>query len=214
MALRFNYSVVVAALDRDGIAVAQQRVGAGDLTLVTPSVFPANQLVSLYSAGNLSGTTFTVYGTAPAPSGQTGPDMSVAIAGPNATTIEVAGFGTVTRVATSGTIASDVEVGWVASGYSPLWPCDARANPFQVGFGCVIASGTPTFSVQHTFSTLYSGDGIPPNQGLFSWFTNAAVDNEAASIDGNYDKPISALRMKVVGAGTVTLQGYQAVGGG
>lgn len=205
MPLGFDKTVTVSAADRDGIAVSQSPSGAGDLTLVSSTVdLPGDgQLVTLYAPGNMSGVTFTIYGTAP---GSTTP-MSVSTAGPNAATKNVEGFGTVTRVAVSAA-ATSVEVGWEATGYSQMWPCDWIANPFQIGFGCYITTGSPTYSVQHTFADLYEETANP---GLFEWFTNGTVAAVTASTDGNYDKPISALRLAVTGAGTaVHMKGWQA----
>lgn len=207
MPLGFDKTVTVSAADRDGIAVSQSPAGAGDLTLVSAiGTLPGvGQLVTLYAPTDMSSVDFTIYGTAP---GSTTP-MSVTTAGPDSTTKNIDGFGTVTRVAVSGA-ATDVEVGWAAVGYSQMWPCDWRANPFQIGFGCAIKTGSPTYSVQHTFADLY-GDGVNP--GEFEWFINSGVNDASASTDGNYCKPISALRLVVTGAGTsVHLKGWQAVG--
>jgi len=207
MPVGFDKTVTVSAADRDGIAASQSPSGAGDLTLVSSTVtLPGvGQLVTLYAPGNMSGVTFTIYGTAP---GSTTP-MSISTAGPNATTKSVDGFGTVTRVAVSGA-ATSVEVGWEATGYSQMWPCDWLANPFQIGFGCAIKTGSPTYSVQHTFADLY-GDSVNP--GDFEWFINGDVSSVTASTDGNYCKPISALRLVVTGSGTsVHMKGWQAVG--
>ena len=205
MPLGFDKTVTVSAADRDGIAASQSPSGAGDLTLVSSTVdLPGDgQLVTLYAPGNMSGVTFTIYGTAP---GSTTP-MSVTTAGPNATTKNVEGFGTVTRVAVSAA-ATSVEVGWEATGYSQMWPCDWLANPFQIGFGCSLVTGSPTFSVQHTFADLY-GESVNP--GTFVWFTNTGVSGASSNTAGNYTTPISALRLTVTGSGTaVNLKGWQS----
>lgn len=108
-----TYVASPTALDADGVCAAQQIADAGNLTingaLATSGVatFGEQQRVTLYSAGNLSALTFTVYGTT-----KFGDSISEAIAGPNAGTVTTtANFKTVTRVAVSGAVGTNVTVG-------------------------------------------------------------------------------------------------------
>ena len=81
---------VPVVTDRDGIAQAQQRTGAGNLTLNGVGVadgvylagFDGGRHVTLYSAGNLSAITFTVTGT-----DKDGAAQTEDITGPNITTV-------------------------------------------------------------------------------------------------------------------------------
>jgi hypothetical protein len=167
-------------------------------------------MVTLTSAADLSAINFTVTGTPP---GNPRKTISVTVAGPNATTKNVNYFGTVTDITASAAFnPNQVSAGWTNVGVSPAWVCDVRQAPFALGFGCVIQTGTPTLSVQHTFSTMFEPYGnIDPT--TWEWFTNAAINGLAVSTDGNYAFPVSAVRMVVNGTGTVTFKGYQAVVG-
>lgn len=208
MSLRINKTVTVAALDADGIAASQTLDAAGYLTLASASVDTNNQMVTLTSTADLSGLTYTVTGTVPGDPGHT---MSVSVAGPNNETVEVDYFGTVTSIYCSGDMNTDeVSAGWTDKGVSQAWPCDVRQTPFAIGFGCVIEDGTPAFSVQHTFSSVYGTDVDPTT---WEWFTNSSVSAETTNTDGNYAFPVSAIRLYVNGAGSVSFRGYQAVQG-
>ena len=108
-----SYTASPTAADRDGVCAAQTTAGAGDLVIAGAlaaggiATFGEQQRVTLYSAADLRALTFTVYGTT-----AFGDSISEAIVGPNATTITTtANFKTVTRVATSGAVGTNVEVG-------------------------------------------------------------------------------------------------------
>lgn len=108
-----SYTASPTAADRDGVCAAQTTAGAGDLVIAGilasggVATFGEQQRVTIYSGGNLSGLTFTVYGAT-----AFGDSISEAIAGPNATTVTTtANFKTVTRVAADGAVGTNVEVG-------------------------------------------------------------------------------------------------------
>lgn len=74
---------------------------------------------------------------------------------------------------------------------------DREQAPFAVGFG-VIASGTVTYTVQHTFDDV-------------NWFNHGTVVNATTSLDGNYAFPVSAIRLNVTaGTGSATITILQA----
>lgn len=171
---RQHFYVTCADEDRDGIAAAQQRVGAGTLTLngalVSGGVYTASDgtadtagstvkvghQVSIYSAGNLSGVTFTVIGTDP-----DGHALSEAITGPNNTTVESTNyFRTVTSVSTSGTIASDAEVGIVDEIATQRVLIEPRAASYAPGIGVHI-SGTASLTAQVSMSDPYDSAVTP-----------------------------------------------------
>lgn len=132
--------------DGNGIAEAQQRTGAGNLTLVSSTVtLTPPRFVTLTSLGNLSGVTFTITGTAPNGSSQT-----ESLAGPNANTVtSTLTFATITSIATSATVGTDVEAGYTQSGYSAWWPLDIY-TPNQVTTISVNVTGTINYSVEYT----------------------------------------------------------------
>lgn len=77
------------------------------------------------------------------------------------------------------------------------------STPFNVGFGVTI-SGTPTYTVQHTFDN-------PWETTSPVWFDHPTVSGETANADGNYAFPVAAIKVAVTsGTGTATLTVIQA----
>ena len=84
---------------------------------------------------------------------------------------------------------------------------DYRQNDFKVGFG-VTASGTVTYSIQHSFDDPadFATDAAY-NSGA-TWFDNDDTDLVGATTnqDGNYAFPIQSSRVSVTaGSGTATI---------
>ena len=100
------------------------------------------------------------------------------------------------------------QVTLTTSGNSSPIMLDQHISPFAVGFGVVkIGTGDITFTVQHTFDNLYA-------ETSGTWFDHSTVSGKTASIDGNYDKPVCAIRLNagatVSGTSTVVLKAWQA----
>lgn len=70
---------------------------------------------------------------------------------------------------------------------------DWRSCPFNVGIGCVVNGGSPTFSVQHSFES-------PP----VNWFNNVNITAAIANADTNYMFPVQYIRLDVTGVGSPT----------
>jgi hypothetical protein len=129
--------------DADLFALAQTTAGAGDLVLTGAA--PASQArVTLYSAGDLSAVTFTVYGT-----NANAASFSEAIVGPNADTVTtLANFATVTRVAASAAVRSNATVGIAAAAETAWLPLDVRRA--LKGVAVELSSGASlTYEVQY-----------------------------------------------------------------
>jgi hypothetical protein len=112
-----SYTAAPSALDADSACAAQQLLAAGDLlingALASGGVatFGEQQRVTLYSAGNLSGLTFTIYGTT-----VIGDPIVITTAGPNNNTITTtANLKTITRIAASGAVGTNIIVGNAAA---------------------------------------------------------------------------------------------------
>lgn len=110
---------IPAATDRDGISLAQTTAGAGNLLLNGAGVsggtysagFDGGRKITLYSLGNLSTLTFTVTGT-----DKNGAAQTEDITGPNATTVTgTKFFQSVTQIAVTGAVGTNVEGGFAAS---------------------------------------------------------------------------------------------------
>lgn len=102
--------------------------------------------------------------------------------------------------APSGLGGETVDIGYTADSVSetvhPELNSSITDGAFNIGFGCTVGTGTPTYTVQHTY------DGV-------AWFNHASVAAETTSQDGAYTSPISAIRLLWAAAGQVTLTGYQ-----
>jgi hypothetical protein len=154
-----------AALDADSIALSQSIASATDAVLngvlaattsqfvsqIPPEVskvvatLSVSGKVSIASAGNDSGMTFTVYGT-----NNGGSLISEALAGGNVATVStLKSFNTVTRVAASAATAAAITVGTLQSGSTDWIPLDIYV-PNQVTNISATVTGTINYSVQYT----------------------------------------------------------------
>lgn len=198
----------LTAADADGIAQAQQTVGAADLTLNGALVaggvaqLDAQRKVGIASAGNLSAVTFTVYGT-----DQAGNSISESLAGPNNNTVSTTlDFYTVARVAVSGAVGTNVTVGTTGVGASAPIPLDQYISPFNVSIGCTV-TGTIDYTVQYTFDAVFA------SAGPFTWTNHADLTAQTATADGTYISPVSATRVLTnSGTGSVAMNVMQAGG--
>jgi hypothetical protein len=201
----------LTAADADGIAQAQQLGAAGDLTLDGDLVaggvaqLNAQRKVGIASTGNLSAITFTVYGT-----DQAGRTISEALAGPNNNTVSTTlDFYTVTRVAASAAVATDVEVGTTEVGASMPIPLDQYLTPFNVSLVCDV-TGTVNYTVQFTGDDVFAGTGVGP----FTWFDHPDITGSTADDTGTYISPVTATRIVTnSGTGSVAFTILQAGAG-
>jgi len=87
-------------------------------------------------------------------------------------------------------------------GSSPAIVMNTNLSPFNVGFG-VVATGTVTYSVQHTFDD--------PAVGFTTWFTHPTIADKTDNQDGNYAFPVTGIKVLVTaGDGSATLKLVQA----
>lgn len=181
----------------NNIALAQTAAGAGDLTLNGSLVaggvaqLDAQRKVGISSTGNLSAVTFTVYGT-----NQAGVSISEALAGPNNSTVSTTlDFYTVTRVAVSAAVATNVTVGTTTVGASMPIPLDLYLDPFDVSL-FVDVTGTVNVTVE------YTGDAtVLTSTGPFLWFAHADLTSVTADDVGTIISPVTAVRL-VTNSGT------------
>lgn len=196
----------LTAADDDGIALAQQTVGAADLTLNGPFVtagvaqLDEQRKVGITSVGDLHAVTFTVYGT-----DQTGNSISESLAGPNNGTVSTTlDFYTVTRVAVDGAVGTDVIVGTTGVGALQPIPLDIYLDPFNATLNCV-ASGTVNYTAQYTFDNVFSG------AGPFNWVNHGDLTAKTSTATGTLISPVTAVRLVTnSGTGTITFNVIQA----
>lgn len=129
-----------------------------------------------------------------------GRPLTETLTGPNtsATVTSSGYFLTLTSATPSATIGADTfDIGWAAASISPSYfPPNVQVPQFNIGFGCRVVSGSPTYTVQHTY------DGT-------AWYDHASVAGETTSQDGNYTSPIAAMRLSWSAAGSVALTAFQ-----
>ena len=88
------------------------------------------------------------------------------------------------------------------TGSSTAIVTNTNTTPFNVGFG-VIATGTVTYTIQHTFDS--------PGTGFTTWYPHPTIAAKSDNQDGNYAFPVSGIKILVTaGAGTATLNLIQA----
>ncbi len=201
-----SYVATPTALDADGVCQAQTTAGAGDLTINGAlasggvATFGEQQRVTLYSAANLSGLTFTVYGTT-----AVGDSISESIAGPNTVTVTTtANFKTVTRVAVDGVVGTNVTVGnsnaletaWVALDY----------NRSRKGISIELSSGASlTYEVQYGVrKRLSSSDPETSILALADGTLTAKTIN--AGLVASIPFPLIRLKITSFVSGTATLR--------
>jgi hypothetical protein len=80
-------------------------------------------------------------------------------------------------------------------GTSAWIPIDNKQAPVNLGLGCVIVSGTATYSVEHTFDDIWDTTVTPVA------FQNSGITAQTTNKDGNYAFPVKAIRLNVT-AGT------------
>ena len=91
------------------------------------------------------------------------------------------------------------------TGQSAWVPLDYKQNPFNVGFG-VVATGTVTYDVEHTFDDVFDSAVTP------TAFKHETLVSQTTNQDGNYAFPIRAIRLNnTAGTGTSTATLLQGI---
>lgn len=180
-------SFTLATIDRDGISLAQQLVGAGNLT-ITGALASGGAVtlgypyaIEFYSGGNLSARTLTVTGT-----DQWGVAQTEDITGPNAGLSAGAKyFKTVTQIASDGALGSDIEAG-AADEIGWAMALDIYETDTSIA---VDISGTISYTVQKCFERMTASE--TPNWVAGGLATQTA-DGQTA-----YTGPTAGVRLKV-----------------
>lgn len=184
------------------IAAAQTTAGAGNLlingTLASGGVATtdAQRTVGLTSAANLSAINFTITGT-----DQQGRVISEVLAGPNANTVSsVLNYKTVTSIAVSAAVGTNVTADTVATGASQEIPVDIYNNVFNVTLATEI-TGVVNYTIQYTFDDVFGGA-----PGPFNWASVAGLQTQTTNQNAVQTQPVRAFRtLTNSGQGTVKL---------
>ena len=193
--------------DPDGIAVNQTTVGAANLTLngvlVSGGVaqLTSQRKVAGHSTGNISTVIFTVYGTDWA--GNTITDTVTGIS--NTTVSTTLDFLTVTRIAASAAVGTNVEFGTTGVGASQPVVVDQYLDPFNVSL-FIDVTGTVDVTVQYT-----GDDDVLTSSGPFVWFNHTDLTAKSADSVGTIISPVRAVRLLTnSGTGSAELTVLQA----
>lgn len=183
-------------VDANSIFEDQTTAGAGSITLdgtdvtggewITPDGF-AHQ-ISLESAGNISGATFTVTGFE-----DTARHIALSedITGPNATTVESSNyFAVITAITVDGAVGTNTEGGFVDEAITQRIPLNHWHSNVAINLN---VTGTIDLTVQHTFDDVQDSTVTPAWQD----HDDAALVNATTDVSGNYDFMPIAMRVKV-----------------
>ncbi len=107
-----------------------------------------------------------------------------------------------------------IRVQVLGSGIStPVLP-DYFQNPFAIGVGVNIGTGSATYTVEHTFdqnivyNPLFNGiSALLPTgtTGTAVWFANSGISGTSnITTNGNYAFPVAAIRLNVASTSTST----------
>lgn len=158
--------------DTDYLALSQTPAGAGFLTLAESTITPP-RYVTITSAGDDSGRTFTILGVGP-----NGENQTETVTGANmgaATSTKTFAF--VESIFVDGATAGAVEAGVTQSGYSQWIPMDIYTRN-QVVTASATVSGTINYSLEYTnedpfdHSFTHQAVAFPATGGAF---TNAST---------------------------------------
>src|SRR5690348_8592163 len=197
------FTKTLAAAVADTIAQSQALAAAGDLTINGASAsggvatLDTQRRVLLTSGGNDSGITFTVYGTNDAKV-----PISETVTGGNGVGVAtLQDFKTVTRIASSGAVATTIEAGTNTVGSTP-WaiPSNSTAYP-AIGIQCDLVSGAANWSIETTGDdpkapiSIYQ-NGFDTTLPIPTPFAVTGLTGLAASTQGSITSALLGWRMR------------------
>lgn len=192
-----------SALTLNGSAVT---AGVATIDTKTNSNISIGRRVGILSSGNDTGITWTVSGTniAGMPIADT-----FAGAGTGATAQSNLDFVTVTSIIPSGAVAANATAGTTSVGSSPWVSTNWRGfGPLNIGLAVEVVTGSVNFTVEHTYddpNSLLAGATFPLP------FSHPVIQGAAATVDGTYTTPITALRVTInTGTGEIRMRIVEA----
>jgi hypothetical protein len=157
--------------------------------------------VTIYSGGDVSNRTFTVYGT-----DRVNAPMTEVITGPNATTVQGNKiFKTVTRIAISGAAGAAVEVGWDARSYTSWIILANFRGHYMWWLRTFIQTGdTVAYDIEATSKNVMSDFDHP---GEYPDDLFALLSAQTGNVQSTNDSAITAIRLKVTAqTGPITMR--------
>lgn len=186
-----------AAASTNGMGAALTSTGASYVLTASGAADSLAHQVTIKnnSATDHSGNTCLITGT-----DENGNALTETHAMPagSATVTSVKFFQTVTSIVPSAsTGASTFDIGWAAASKGAWVYFDSNINPFNVGIGCTVNSGTPNYAIEYS----YDGSG---------WLTHGTITGKTANFDGAIATPCMAARLAFAAAGGVQASYIQA----
>lgn len=200
-----NQSVVSAAtVSANGIALSQTLGGAGPVTLngslaaAGVATLPAQQPITIASAGNDSGITFKISGT-----DYGGSPISETLTGANiGTATSALQYSTVTSIVASAATAAAITAGTGVAQFGPWLIVGAQRNEFSYNVRTFLApSGTANYDIQAT-----SDINIMNETGGFADDIVTLAAAQTGNLSSFPNAPWMAYRLKVNTGGPVTLR--------
>lgn len=184
----------------NGIAQNQTTAGAADLLLngaqVAGGVWDIHVAgysdgiggvrIAIDSAGDVSAVVFTVYGT-----NENGIETTEAITGVTTTAVNsVTYWQTITRIAASAQVASNVFVGAINQVVTALIPLNWR-NDFPASFTVPTLTGTATYDIQQSLSPM----DVDTDPSTLLWYDLQA--DKTATLAGEFTRYATAARLRL-----------------
>lgn len=196
MSLILKYDYTSSAASLTGFAT---NVTGAAFTLTATTVGDSlAHLVTVQNntANDHSAITITIIGT-----NADGAYQTETITGPgiSATVTSTKWFKTLVSVTPSATIGADTfNIGWAASSISPWQSPQLHPEYFVLGIGCGISSGTPTYTVQHTYA-----------DSTVAVFNHSSIAAKTVNAEGSYTVPVASIRLAFTAAGGVSMRVIQ-----
>lgn len=152
---KITISATSAAADTAGIATAAICTGVGpwvpDVASGAGDSLAHTITITQAGASDHSAKTATITGTGP--NGEPQTETGLALPNGAATVTGTKYFLTVTSVAISATVGADtMTMGWAAASVTPWKQLHDTNGIFNLGIGCSVVSGSPTYTFQYTMS--------------------------------------------------------------
>jgi hypothetical protein len=196
----------------NGIALSQSRGSAGALTLNGSlasggvATLSAPGRIGITSAGNDSGITWTITGTARVEQNSIVQSETIAGATAGNTATSTQDFLTVTSIVSSGAAAGNVTAGPTGVGSGPWVVWSQYASDFQVQWSAFLMTGTPTYTVDFTPDDVFGlwlPAGVPFPRAI------SGAQQVGVNASGGFTNTVRASRLTVLTAGSVQLDQTQ-----
>lgn len=191
-----------AALTLNGSAVAS---GVATIDAATAANQAIGRRVIVTSGGNDSGITWTVVGT-----NSSGQSQSDTFAGSNGGAAQSnLDFVTVTSITPSAAVATTATAGTNGVGSSSWYTLNSMGDsPMLLSYCVELVSGACNFTIQHSYD---DPNALPAGVTTPLAFNSVFVAAATATAEGNYNTPITAIRVLInSGTGEIRVRYLQA----